>query len=146
MTASSDANYMNMVSHIELGTEISKMPQECELSQLSSDYKRLSTLTLKGGRTLILQDNTEIMVPKAERENILQIAHETHLGHDMMVKQLRGNVFWAGMNSELKKMVSKCDLCQRYHRIHAREKCKVSHLFCTGRINMCAAIQTAPKH
>ena len=38
VTASNDANYMNMVSHIELGTEISEMPQECELSQLSSDY------------------------------------------------------------------------------------------------------------
>ena len=69
VTASTDANYMNMVSHIELGTEISEMSQECELSQLSSDYKRLSTLTLKGGRTLIYRDNTEIMVPKAEREN-----------------------------------------------------------------------------
>ena len=46
VTASTDANYMNMVSHIELGTEISEMSQECELSQLSSDYKRLSTLNL----------------------------------------------------------------------------------------------------
>ena len=102
MTASNDANYMNMVSHIELGTEINEIPQECELSQLSSDYKRLSTLTLKGGRTLILRDNAEIMVPKAARENIKQIAHETHLGHDMMVRQLRGKVFWAAMNTELK--------------------------------------------
>ena len=86
VTVSNDANYMNMVSHIELGTEISEMSQECERSQMSSDYKRLSTLTLKGGRTLILWDNTEIMVPKAERENILRIAHQMHLGHDMMVK------------------------------------------------------------
>ena len=68
------------------------------------------------------------MVPKAERENILQIAHQTHLGHDIMVQQLRGKVFWASMNSEMKEMVSKCDLCPRYHRSHAKEKCEVSHL------------------
>ena len=109
MSAMTDADYMAMVSHIELGTEIDESSQECELSKLKSCYEDLSTLTLKGGKTLILRDNTEIMVPKAERENILQIAHKTHLGHDMMVKQLRGKVFWASMNAELKEMVAAYD-------------------------------------
>ena len=122
-----DAEYMVMVSHIKLGTEVEEMPQECELSKLPSSYKELSTLTLKGGKTLILKDNSEIMVPKSERENILQIAHQTHLGQEMMVHQLRGKVFWAGMNSDIKEMVAKCDLCQRYHRSHAKEKVEVSH-------------------
>ena len=81
---------------------------------------------MKGGRTLILRDNTEIMIPKAARENIKQISHETHLGHDMMLRQLRGKVFWAAMNSELKEMMSKCNPCQRYHRSHAKEKTEVS--------------------
>ena len=74
----------------------------CELSKLSSCYKELSTLTLKGGNTLILRDNSEIMVSKSERENILQIAHMTHLGQEIMVHQLRGKVFWVGMNSDIK--------------------------------------------
>ena len=51
---SNDSSYMNMVSHIELGTEINNLPQECELSQLTSNYNRFSTITLKVGRTLIL--------------------------------------------------------------------------------------------
>ena len=67
-------DYMVMVSNIELGTEVDEMPQECELSNLSSCYKELSTLTLKGGNILILKDNSEIIVTKSERENILQIA------------------------------------------------------------------------
>ena len=70
VSAMADADYMVMVSHIELGTEVNEMPQECELSKLSSCYKKLSNLTLKGGKTL---------VPKSEGENILQIAHQTHL-------------------------------------------------------------------
>ena len=82
VSAMTDADYMAMVSHIGLGTEIDEMPQEYELSKLSSCYKELSTLTLKGGKTLILRDNSEIMVPKSERENILQIAHQTHLGQE----------------------------------------------------------------
>ena len=76
---------------------------------------------------MILRDNSEIMVPKSERENILQIAHMTHLGQEMMVHQLRGKVFWVGMNSDIKEMVAKCDLCQRYHRSHTKEKVEVSH-------------------
>ena len=40
------ASNMNMVSNKELGTEINNVPQECELSQLTSNYNRLSTLTL----------------------------------------------------------------------------------------------------
>ena len=54
VSAITDADYMAMMSHIELGTEIDKMPQECELSKLSSCYKDLLTLTLKGEKTLIL--------------------------------------------------------------------------------------------
>ena len=111
VSAMADPEYMVMVSHIELGTEVDEMPQECELSKLTSCYKELSTLTLKGGKTLILRDNSEIMVPKSERENILQIAHMTHLSQEMMVHQFREKVFWIGMNSDIKEMVAKCDPC-----------------------------------
>ena len=34
--ASNDADYMNMVSHIELGTKMNNLPQEYELSQMGS--------------------------------------------------------------------------------------------------------------
>ena len=53
-------------------------------------YESFSTITLKVGKVLILKHNVEIMIPKAERQNILNLAHRTHLGKHMMVKQLRG--------------------------------------------------------
>ena len=40
--------------------------------------ERLSVITLKGGQSLILKDNTEIMIPKKERKNILHLAHATN--------------------------------------------------------------------
>ena len=46
VSAMTDADYMVMVSHIELGTEVDEMPQECELSKLSSFHKELSTLII----------------------------------------------------------------------------------------------------
>ena len=57
---------------------------------MRSNWEDLSAITIKGGKTLILKNNVEIMIPKAERINILNIAHQTHLGQQMMVEQLRG--------------------------------------------------------
>ena len=74
-----------------------------------------------------MRDNSKIIVPKSERENILQIAHQINLGQEMMVHQILGKVFWAGMNSDIREMVAKCDPCQRYHRSYAKEKVEVSH-------------------
>ena len=88
-----DPEYVAMVAHIELGTEVGDIPKECELANMQSNYNELSTVTINGGKTLILKHNSEMLVPKLERANILSIAHQTHLGQEMMVNQLRGKVF-----------------------------------------------------
>ena len=90
-----------MIAHIELGTEMADIPKECELANMKSNWKDLSTVTINGGKTLILKHNSEIMVPKLERANILSIAHQTHLGQEMMVTQLRGKVFWKKMKFDI---------------------------------------------
>ena len=104
-----------MIAHIENGTE------------LNGNCENLSTITIKGGKTLILKNNVEIMIPKSERINILNIAHQTHLGQQMMVKQLRRRVFWNKMNLDIDTMVKECDPCQRYYRSHPQEKVEISH-------------------
>ena len=73
---------------------------------MRSNWKDLSTVTVNGGKTLILKHNSEIMVPKLERNNILNIAHQTPLGQEMMTNQLRGNVFWNKMNFDINKLVA----------------------------------------
>ena len=122
-----DTDYVAMIAHIELGTELGDIPKDCELANMGSNWKDLSVVTLKGGKSLILKHNSEIMVPKGERANIMIIAHETHLGQEMMVTQLRGKVFWHKMNADINKLVTECDPCQRHHRSHAKERVKVSH-------------------
>ena len=85
MSAMADPEYVAMVAHIELGTEMGVSPKECELANMQSNYKDLSTVTLNGGKTLILKHNSEIMVPRLKRANILSIAQQTHLGQEMMI-------------------------------------------------------------
>ena len=64
--AMSDNDYINKVHNIESGTEIDDIDKECELSKLPNFMERSSVITLKGGQSLVLKDNTEIMIPKKE--------------------------------------------------------------------------------
>ena len=87
----------------------------------------ISVITLKGGQTLILRDN-EILVPGKERKNMLALAHATnHRGEDGMIKQMRGRVFWEGMNKNIKALVDTCEKCQVHGRSLKKDKTEISH-------------------
>ena len=105
--AMSDPDYITMVHHIESGTEINDVDKDCELSELHNFKDRLSVITLKGGQSLILKDNVEILIPSKERKNMLNLAHATnHRRQDGMVQQMRGKIWWNGMNGDAKKINS----------------------------------------
>ena len=78
IAAMSDPEYVTMIAHIENGTDLNDIPKDSELANMRSNWKDLSMITIKGGKTLILKNNVEIMIPKAERINILNIAHQTN--------------------------------------------------------------------
>ena len=59
-----DPEYEAMIAHIENGTELADIPQVSELANMRSNWEELSTITLKGGKTIILKNNVEIMIPK----------------------------------------------------------------------------------
>ena len=88
---------------------MSDIPKECKLADMRSNWNELSTATINGGKTLILKHNSESLVPKLERANILSIAHETHLEQEMMVTQLHGKFFWHKMNADINKLLTECD-------------------------------------
>ena len=127
--AMSDTDYLNMIHHIEAGTDISEIDRDCELSKLHNHINKLSVHTLKGGQVLILRDNHEILIPKKERTNILNLAHATnHRGVEAMVRQLRGRIFWEGMNGDAKELVRTCEPCQMNARSHRQDTTEVSHV------------------
>ena len=126
--AMTDADYINIIHNIESGTEFKDIDKECELSKLHNFQNDLSVMTLKGGESLVLKDNSEILIPKKERQNILNIAHaNTHRGYDGMIQQMRGKVWWKGMNKDAKEMIRTCDPCQRFARSNRQDKVEISH-------------------
>ena len=42
------------------------IPKESELANMKSNWRDLSTVTINGGKTLLIKHNSEIMVPKLE--------------------------------------------------------------------------------
>merc|ERR1711895_372967 len=123
-----DADYLSMIHHLEAGSKREEISKECELSSMHNHIDRLSVHTLKGGQVLILHDKVEILIPSRERNNILNLAHaENHRGVDAMTRQLRGKVFWQGMNAEAKELVRKCESCQRNARSHHQDTTEISN-------------------
>ena len=57
IAAMSHPEYVAMIAHIELGTELADIPKKRELANIRSNWRDLSTVTVKGGKTLILKNN-----------------------------------------------------------------------------------------
>ena len=55
-----------MIQHLETGADIGEIPKDCELYEMASYFKELSVFTLKGGQSIILKDNNEILIPEKE--------------------------------------------------------------------------------
>ena len=101
-----DTKYNIMIQNLETGAEIGEIPKDCELTEMASYFKKLSVFTLKGGQSIILKDNNEILIPEKERQNLMGLAHaENHRGQQGMLDQLRGRVFWPHMTKRISHMV-----------------------------------------
>jgi len=123
----SDNEYVTMVHHLEAGTEIQNISKDCELRKCHNYKDQLTVITLKGGQNLILRDN-EILIPGKERKSMLALAHATnHRGEDGMIRQMRGRVFWEGMNNEIKQLVATCEKCQVNSMSRKQDATEISH-------------------
>ena len=59
---------------------------------------------------------------------MLALAHATnHRGPDGMKQQMRGRVFWEGMNKEIEALVNTCEKCQVNGRSQKKDKTEISH-------------------
>ena len=59
---------------------------------------------------LIFKGN-RLIVPKSLRKEMLDIAHQGHIGLEGCRRRMREALFWPGMASDLKALISQCDLC-----------------------------------
>ena len=66
-------------------------------------------LTVESG---ILMKNSKVLIPETLRQKYLKQIHQGHQGIEACRSRAREFVFWVNINSDLKEMVEKCDICQ----------------------------------
>ena len=66
-------------------------------------------LTVENG---ILMKNSKVLIPESLRQKYLKQIHQGHQGIEACRSRAREFVFWVNINSDLKEMVEKCDICQ----------------------------------
>lgn len=69
----------------------------------------------------ILLRRDRIVVPQVLKKEMLSRIHEGHLGMEKCKRRSRDSVYWPGINSEIEKMVSTCEVCLKHQNKQARE-------------------------
>ena len=62
---------------------------------------RLGIVELDTGARLVVRDGTDILIPRAARQEIIRILHLTHAATDTMMLQTKNRLFWPRMRAEL---------------------------------------------
>ena len=57
-----------------------------------------------------------IIIPNNEREEILKLIHEGHLGLNKCKMRAKETVYWLGINEQLDQLILNCQLCLKYSR------------------------------
>ena len=62
----------------------------------------------------IIYKGTKIIIPKSMQPETKQRIHISHQGPDACVRRAKDVVFWPGMASEIRHLVSQCSVCNDY--------------------------------
>jgi hypothetical protein len=107
-----DVEYLSMMNALENKIETKDLPVDSELRQLSGCRIEMSLVELSNGTRLIVKNETEILIPKSLRIEMLRILHLTHSCDTAMLLQSKSRIFWPGMRRDLKQEYDNCAECQ----------------------------------
>ena len=115
--ALADMDYQLILSAVEKGTLPKDLPPEHPGRQLKSIWHNLAIEF-----DLLIYDGLRIVVPEAQRQNILRLLHKSHSGIVKTRAAARTSFFWPGINEAIKNMVDRCDQCQRLRPSQREER------------------------
>ena len=69
----------------------------------------------------ILFKGYRVLVPKSERQSILESLHTGHYGIDKMTLRARESVFWPGISNNIKTLPETCTICQENSKSQLKE-------------------------
>ena len=69
----------------------------------------------------IIFKSGRIVVPTMMRREMLEKIHQGHMGMEKFKRRARDVLYWPGMNSQIKDMVTKCNICLEYRKENTKE-------------------------
>ncbi|KAL1264137.1 hypothetical protein QQF64_004492 [Cirrhinus molitorella] len=75
---------------------------------------------------LLLRQN-RIVIPQSLRQEIMKRLHEGHLGAEKCQRQARTAIYWPGMNGDIERMVSNCEICLKHQAKQQKEPMIIIH-------------------
>lgn len=85
-------------------------------SRTVHEYQRLNGLLCRRCRFASGREALQLIVPKDLRQAVLTLAHDSimagHQGIRRTVAKVAEHFFWPGLQSEVKRYVKSCDICQ----------------------------------
>ena len=75
-------------------------------------------LTIQDG---LIFKGERVLVPQSLRREMMQAIHATHSGIEGCLKRSRECLFWPGMTSDIKNLISSCEVCLTYSAANQQE-------------------------
>ena len=69
----------------------------------------------------LIYKGEQLLIPRSLRAEYLRILHRGHLGTTKCSERARQYMFWPGMATDIREMVSSCTSCQKYSNQQQRE-------------------------
>ena len=101
--ANMDPEYIEMMNYVESNTDDNDIAPDCELKQMKEFQNRMSLVTLEGGKRLSVKDETEILIPREQRKQMIETLHFSHSAADAMILQCKRKIYWPGIKQALQK-------------------------------------------
>lgn len=90
-------------------------------SDLSHYYNMKSEITCENG---LVYFNNRIIIPKAKRQYILDLLHETHTNFNKSKIIVQNFFYWPGILSDVRNLIMSCNICQTVQRSKIKEPLK----------------------
>ena len=108
VAAIEDEEYSLLIQQIAVGwpTTSADLPTELRPYATFSDE-----LIVSGG---LVYKGHRVVIPRGARDDILHRLHASHIGINGCIRRARDTVFFPGITTAIKELVSKCQICAQY--------------------------------
>ncbi|UYV68175.1 K02A2.6-like, partial [Cordylochernes scorpioides] len=97
-------------------------PNKNQTSMLTREYWNFrEELTVQDG---IILKNDRIVIPNKLRAEMIMKTHQGHIGINSSMRRARDNIFWPGMNAQIRQEIENCSICLSNSQNQVREPMK----------------------